>query len=412
MGNINSLNRTAPNAATLAYTYSGNQLTTVTKGGAAFRSYGYDNNGNATSDGQGNAFTYNMLNLPHEVPGKNMSYVYDAGGTKLRKISNGTITEYVAGIHYTGTAIDFIQTEEGRAIRSGNNYNYEYTLTDHLGNNRVTFDQTSGKVSEDDYYPFGLNAHVGPVVSPQNKYLYNKKELQEELTQYDYGARLYDPVIGRFTTVDALAEHPEQIYLSPYAYVGNNPISRTDPDGNCFPCLIFPEIVEGLAIIGEALGISTAVTANVTALTTGAIILNNLESGRSVNSSSLVVRRDATFVNTPVRIKPPVIVQARPQALPGSRPGKVFTPREKQKVKEKNKEENGGNTVCQGCGVNTTKPQKSQKGVTLPTTDTHVDHIDPKSNGGSGTAENGQVVCGGCNIEKSNKVPTPKPQGQ
>jgi hypothetical protein len=35
--------------------------------------------------------------------------------------------------------------------------------------------------------------------------------------------------------VDAYAEHPDQIDLSPYAYVGNNPIIKTDPDGNC-PC--------------------------------------------------------------------------------------------------------------------------------------------------------------------------------
>jgi hypothetical protein len=44
--------------------------------------------------------------------------------------------------------IDFIQTEEGRTINAGSSYNYEYTLTDHLGNNRVAFDQTTGKVGE------------------------------------------------------------------------------------------------------------------------------------------------------------------------------------------------------------------------------------------------------------------------
>ncbi|MEZ2339424.1 DUF6443 domain-containing protein, partial [Mucilaginibacter sp. RCC_168] len=206
LGNIQGLTRTAPNAATLTYNYTGNQLQTITNNGAAFRSYpAYDLNGNASSDGQGNVILYNMIDLPRSIASKNLSYTYSATGEKLRKNSNGSITEYIEGIQYRpdGT-IDFVQTEEGRANRSGTNYVYEYTLTDHLGNNRVTFDQTNGKVGEDDYYPFGLNVHRQ--VNGGNKYLYNKKELQEELNQYDYGARFYDPVIGRFTTVDPLAE--------------------------------------------------------------------------------------------------------------------------------------------------------------------------------------------------------------
>lgn len=69
-------------------------------------------------------------------------------------------------------------------------------------------------------------------------YLYNKKELQEELTEYDYEHRFYDPLIGRFTTVDRLAEDPDQIDLTPYAYVGNNPVDKTDPHGDCPSCFV------------------------------------------------------------------------------------------------------------------------------------------------------------------------------
>ncbi|WPU94325.1 RHS repeat-associated core domain-containing protein [Mucilaginibacter sabulilitoris] len=120
-----------------------------------------------------------------------------------------------------------MQTEEGRVLNPTTSPNYEYTLTDHLGNNRLAFDQMNGKVGEDDYYPFGLNVHRQ--VNAGKKCLYNKKELQDELNQYDYGARFYDPVIARWTTVDPLAEKGRR--WSPYNYVWDNPMRFIDPDG-------------------------------------------------------------------------------------------------------------------------------------------------------------------------------------
>ncbi len=49
-----------------------------------------------------------------------------------------------------------------------------------------------------------------------NDYLYNGKELQDELgmERYDYGARFYDPQIGRFTCLDPLAD--KFVWVNPY----------------------------------------------------------------------------------------------------------------------------------------------------------------------------------------------------
>jgi RHS repeat-associated protein len=70
------------------------------------------------------------------------------------------------------------------------------------------------------------------MVPSENKYLYNGKELQDELLGsvnldwYDYGARMYDPALGRFHTMDPLSEIYS--YQSPFAYAANNPISNID----------------------------------------------------------------------------------------------------------------------------------------------------------------------------------------
>ena len=64
------------------------------------------------------------------------------------------------------------------------------------------------------------------------QYLYNRKEKLEGIGLYDYGARMYDASIGRFTTVDLLAD----VYypINPYVYTNNNPISNVDPTGIAF----------------------------------------------------------------------------------------------------------------------------------------------------------------------------------
>ncbi|MBN1214418.1 MAG: RHS repeat-associated core domain-containing protein [Candidatus Lokiarchaeota archaeon] len=61
-----------------------------------------------------------------------------------------------------------------------------------------------------------------------NKYLYNDKELNDDhnLYWYHYGARYYDPQLGRWMQVD-----PADEFYSPYVYCMNSPIIVLDPDG-------------------------------------------------------------------------------------------------------------------------------------------------------------------------------------
>jgi RHS repeat-associated protein len=69
---------------------------------------------------------------------------------------------------------------------------------------------------------------TGPGVQPY-KYTGKELDMQHGLNLYDFSARTYDPAVGRFTTMDPLAE--KYYSVSPYAYCANNPIRYKDPDG-------------------------------------------------------------------------------------------------------------------------------------------------------------------------------------
>ncbi len=257
-GNIQTLNRagtTYYNDDQLSYSYSGNQIQSITDNASstyknngfvdgvnATEEYLYDANGNMYSDlNKGiTDITYNRMNLPEVITfssGNEIHYLYDAAGSKLQKITypaggGQTTTDYSGGFVYTNNTVDFFAFSEGRVRKVSGNWQYEYDLKDHLGNVRATFTNNNGTATllqADSYYPFGYKM---PGLSYQNgaenKFTYNGKELEGEfgLNWYHYGVRYYDPVIGRWWVTD-----PVDQYSSPYSYVGSNPIVFIDPDG-------------------------------------------------------------------------------------------------------------------------------------------------------------------------------------
>ena len=233
----------------LSFTLNGNQLKAVNDDATATASNGfefkdgaklateymYDANGSLIKDlNKGIEIQYNLLNLPSQVKfsdGSTITYTYGADGVKLRTVHKiggvTTTTDYCDNVIYENGTAKQLLTEEGYVSLSDKKYHYY--LKDHQGNNRVVTDQAGGMEEANYYYPFG-----GVFLSNGNDvqaYKYNGKELDTKkgLNWYDYGAREYDAVLGRFTTMDPSSE--SYYSTSPYAYCGNNPVNRIDPTG-------------------------------------------------------------------------------------------------------------------------------------------------------------------------------------
>jgi hypothetical protein len=122
-------------------------------GASSSQEYGYDDNGNLQYDQNKGIsdISYNRMNLPDVVTfdnGNELHFVYDAAGAKLtQKIYKGgslkDYTDYVGGFIYENDSLRLIASSEGRIvvdhIANDFSYDYQYYLTDHLGNVRVVY---------------------------------------------------------------------------------------------------------------------------------------------------------------------------------------------------------------------------------------------------------------------------------
>ena len=97
--------------------------------------------------------------------------------------------------------------------------------TDMLGSIKAVTDSTGQVVARFDYEPFGLLIEESSPASTGGG-RYTGKPLDAELGLYYFGARYYDPGLGRFITAD-----PGKDGLNWYAYCMANPMVLADPNG-------------------------------------------------------------------------------------------------------------------------------------------------------------------------------------
>lgn len=204
----------------------------------------YDGNGNLTFDGTF-TFGYDAENRLTSASGagNTVSNAYDAQGRRKTKTVNGATTVFVtdAGnrevLEYDGSS-GAIQRWFAYGLGPNDVLNQTNVVAgtraalipDIQGSVIASLDSSSGTFSKSGYLPYGKSA------SAPGTFGYTAQRIDLETNGlYYYRARHYSPAWGRFLQVDPIG-YGGGVNL--YAYVHNDPLNLTDPNGSCPSCLI------------------------------------------------------------------------------------------------------------------------------------------------------------------------------
>jgi RHS repeat-associated protein len=230
-------NRTAKDSVTYTINIV-NEVTSLSDG----TSFTYDASGNRThktKDSDTWDYTYDYADRLTEIKKNSTTigeYAYDCYGRRIQATENGVTTTYI----YSGWDVLYEEKPGGiatyiygptgklakRTTVNGESHTFYYH-TDELRSTRLVTDESKNVVSSITYHPFGEIS----IKEGSEDYSYSGKEL-DETGLYYYGARYYDPELGRFITRDVLRgriANPQT--LNRHTYVLNNPLKYTDPNG-------------------------------------------------------------------------------------------------------------------------------------------------------------------------------------
>jgi len=240
-------------ASDLLYTYNAmNELLSISDG----TTFTYDEMGNTLTKTDSTStwsYTYDARNRLIQVE-KNQhiiaQYSYDGDGRRVQKtewiedLQEYKTTIYVhAGLNVlyeknlnTNKNAIYIYGPMGRIAKKVGEL-ADYYHQDGLGSTRLITDQSGNIVTEVSYEPFGEDTITGE----EDSYLYTGKE-KDSTGLYYYGARYYDPEIGRFTTRDPLQGKMRSPQTqNRYTYCLNNPLKYIDPQGLDCEYIILPD---------------------------------------------------------------------------------------------------------------------------------------------------------------------------
>ena len=255
IGNITSM---TISGTTSDYTYSAAHPHAVTAVGSI--SYAYDSNGNMTTRGS-QSFTWDAENRLTGISDTIGGYSYDGDGNRVMKTENSVMTVYPNRYYEKDITNSVITTyyylgDKLVANRQGTTLNY--ILQDHLGSTSATANSSGTQIAALAYYPWGGTRTSSGDLSTDKKFT---SQRLDSTGLYYYGARYYDPAIGRFISADSqiqidsslptgssnlcinlagMSNHSKVAEVPPlnpqslnrYSYVLNNPLKYIDQQGH------------------------------------------------------------------------------------------------------------------------------------------------------------------------------------
>jgi RHS repeat-associated protein len=194
-----------------------------------------------------------------------VSFTYDGNGQRVKKTSSSQTVFYFGELYEVRNGVEILQLFAGSrriaSIRLTDGKNQFYH-PNHLGSASVITDQNGARKEQIEYHPFGTYRDVGSPTGtydydaqfPDVNYTFTDQEDDDEFGFYNYGARLYDPVLGRFISPDSMVPDPEDPQaLNRYTYCLNNPLIYTDPSGEFIDWVVFGFFVLFGAFIGAGM---------------------------------------------------------------------------------------------------------------------------------------------------------------
>jgi RHS repeat-associated protein len=219
IGNITSMNG-------VYYTYGGSKPHAVTAVGDA--DYTYDANGNMT-DRDGQTITWDVENRPVTIGSS--AFIYDGNGNRVLKTEGGETVLYINRYFEKNVTTGVVTTSfylGDRLVAQREGTTLRYVHQDHLTGTSVMSSDSGTLISGIKYYPFGET--MSGSVNTDKQFTGQRID---GTGLYYYGARYYDPIIGRFISSDVFVSDPiNPQSLNRYSYVLNNPLKYLDPSGH------------------------------------------------------------------------------------------------------------------------------------------------------------------------------------